>query len=198
MHSYFWNRVYIYYSKYYKGQCLVLCSSENCMGVSNIHIFCPLTNWYCKITSNSTWFWHEIRILILKFGTLRPKRNAIFTENDPISEASGWQSSAIHSKNCIAHESSIFPEYSSTIAGHLWPSFGRIFYHAPMTTTEKASWPPWLLDAFSVVKAVSRFFDDGVGHSKSPATFWQRHTYLLPCQSPASVSITQSSSRGHG
>jgi len=48
------------------------------------------------------------------------------------------------------------------------------------------------------VKAVSGLFYDGVGHSKSPATFWQRHTYLLPCQSPASVSITQSSSRGHG
>ena len=110
----------IYYSKYFKGQCLVWCSSENCMGVSNIHIFCPLTNWYCKITSNSTWFWHEIRILILKFGTLRPKRNAIFTENDPISEASGWQSSAIHSKNCIAHESPIFLEYSSTIGFNCW------------------------------------------------------------------------------
>ena len=74
---------HIYYSKYYKGQCLVLCSSENCMGVSNIHIFCPLTNWYCKITSNSTWFWHEIRIFIFKFCTLRPKRNAIFTEKWP-------------------------------------------------------------------------------------------------------------------
>jgi len=53
----------------------------------------------------------------------------------------------------IAHESSIFPEYSSTIAGHLWPSFGRIFDHAPMTTTEKASWPPLFLDAFSVINS---------------------------------------------
>ena len=36
--------IILYYSKYYKGQCLVLCSSENCMGVSNIHICCALTN----------------------------------------------------------------------------------------------------------------------------------------------------------
>jgi len=32
----------VYYSKYFKGQSLVWCSSENCMGVSNIHICCAL------------------------------------------------------------------------------------------------------------------------------------------------------------
>jgi len=109
------------------------------MGVSNIHIFCPLTNWYCKITSNSTWFWHEIRLFIFKFCTLRPKRNAMFTENDPISEASGWQSSAIHSKNCIAHESPIFLEYISTIGFNCWylkSRFGWCFNHDPSTTIE--------------------------------------------------------------
>ena len=109
--------LYVYYSKYFKAQCLVWCSSENGMGMSNIHIFCPLTNWYCKITSNSTWFWHDIRIFIFKLCTLRPKRNAIFTENDPISEASGWQSSAFHSKNCIAH---VWKSYLSWVQFNNW------------------------------------------------------------------------------
>jgi len=112
--------IIIYYSKEFKGHSQIWCSSENCMGMSKMNILLPSTNWYCKTTSNSTRFWHDIQCFFFKLSTLRPKRNAIFTENDPISEASGWQSSAVRSKNCIARESPIFPEYSSTIGANRW------------------------------------------------------------------------------
>jgi len=50
------------------------------------------------------------------------------------------------------------------------------------------------MDAFSVVEAVSQFWDDGVA-SRLPTS---RSTFLQPCQRTFSVIITQSLLSGHG
>jgi len=95
------------------------------MGMSKMNILLPSTNWYCKTTSNSTWFWHDIRFFFFKLSTLRPKRTQFSQKMTPFRRPLD-DSSAVHSKNCIARESPIFPEYNSTLGANRWAFYGRV------------------------------------------------------------------------